>query len=124
MGSNKFDKELEKWYGVVEQVDDTTYIIHRDVPQNKIEFRKNHLYLIRIDQSDTARNLLRTTAVNWNSGRQMHSSYLKCEYVGDLGNMIKINGRGFSPSSNLDTDDIYLNYWLDKSVVEIIREIN
>lgn len=124
MGKNKFDKEIEKLYGIVEQIDDTTYVARKDVQKRKIEFEKNHLYLIRIDPSDTARNLLQTTAVNWNSGRQMRSSYLKCEYVGDLGNMVKINGRGFSPSSNLDTDDIYLNYWLDKSVVEIIREIN
>ena len=120
----KFDKEIEKLYGIAEKIGDNTYLVKKETEKNKIEFEKGHLYLIRVDSSDTSKNLLQTTAVNWNSGRLMISNYLKCEYVGYLGNMVKINGVGYDPSTDTDTNDVYLDYWLDKSVIEIIREIN
>lgn len=120
---NKFDKEMEKLYGIAEKVDDTTFIVRKEVPKNKLWFEKGHLYIVRIDSSDVSTNLLITTATNWNSGRYMKSNYLKCECVGELGNMIKLNGRGYEPNTDTDTDDVYLNYWIDKSVIEVIKEI-
>ena len=121
--NNKFDKEIEKLYGIVEQIDDTTYIVKKEKATEKISFERGKYYLIRIDGSDTSRNLLKITATNWNAGREIESDYLKCEYLESLGNMIKINGSGYSPSTDTDKSDIYLNYWIDSSVVEIVKEL-
>ena len=120
--SERLRKELSKVSSRVEKFDAGQYLVRRYTGEST-QFEKNHFYLISVDTSETARNMIETTTMNWNAGKKLFSSHLKCEYLGNLGNMIKINGRGYNPMTEEDGDDIYLNYWIDRNVVSIIEEL-
>lgn len=115
------DKELLGVVGL-KKVSDNSYFVAK---QNQIvDFEKNKYYIIHIDESDTAKDLLDVTRLNWNNGKYLISNYLKCELVLTQGNMVCINACGYNPELNQDLDDIYLNFWINRNIITIIKILN
>lgn len=115
------DEQISKLDLEVYKTDQGYYI----PKQEKIElkFEPNHFYLIELSQADVAKELLHNAALNWNRGVEIKSSFLKCEYLKTLGNMVCLNASGYDPDHDIDLPDIYLNIWVNYNIIKILKEI-
>ena len=117
------DKELLKLQNL-EKIDDNTFILRKNLANNTLELEKNKYYIISVDNSDTASEIIETTRINWNSGQYLESNFLKCELVSKQGNMLQINACGYDPINNSDLNDVYLNFWINCTIINIVRCIS
>lgn len=117
------DNELLKFPNI-EKIDENTYFLKKDSSTKALEFEKNKYYIISIDDSETAKELIETTRVNWNQGQYLQSYFLKCELVTKLGSMIQINACGYDLINNIDLNDIYLNFWINSNIITILKCIS
>lgn len=104
-------------------LEDGSFLLKKQ-DNSKLDFEKNKYYLIYIDESATANDILETTRVNWNCGQYLKSHYLKCELVDKQGIMVQLNASGFDPKSNIDLGDIYLNFWINRNIITILKCIS
>lgn len=80
----------------------------------------NHLYLIKVKSNMKTND---TIAFNWNNGAKPLYNYYRAEKVGEVGNMIKLNGIAF----NVDTGESIFTQpfygYLPVDGFEIIEEV-
>ena len=98
--------------------DVTTHIcikkVNEILPTN---MKSNHIYLIKVKPSVKVNT---TIASNWNGGKLPKYDYYKVERVGDVGNMVKLNGIAYD-NGDLCTEPFY--GYLPYDGFEIIEEV-
>ena len=117
--TKQLETEILKIPNVI-KLEDGSLLIKKYGP-DKLELEKNKYYIIYIDDSSTANELIETTRVNWNSGQYLKSHYLKCELVNKQGMMVQINASGYDPKLDKDLEDIYLNFWVNRNIITILK---
>ena len=115
------DKELVSVVGA-RKLDDKSFIVDKQLLPLRLE--KGKCYIIAIDNSSTAIDILETTRTNWNSGQYLKSKHLKCEVVSIQGSMAQVNACGYDPATSIDGNDIYLNFWINVNIVTILKSIS
>lgn len=80
----------------------------------------NHIYVIKIKPGVKNNN---TIAFNWNGGRKPLYDYYRAEKVGEMGNMIKLNGIAIdiNTGENIYTQSFY--GFLPNDGFEILEEV-
>lgn len=119
-------KQLEKCQiAQIPKFDEDTLelIIPKQCPQGSAALTLEHYYQIEL-----ADYLLNPPPefnlhINWNRGVIPSSKVMRVYPIQKLGNMVKVDGCGYDPSTESLTEDQYMGLWLPADGIKILKEI-
>ena len=102
--------------------DTTNLIITRKTTQNNQICIPNHYYDIEL--SDYILNPPSDCSIhiNWNRNILPKSKIYRCEILQVMGKMVKINGIGVDPITQIDNNDSWMG-WLPLEEIKILKEL-
>ena len=113
-----FNEQLDKVvYADLSNYDAATKTYH--IPKiNRIRFKLNHSYIIRIKDSIENNDILRS---NYNQGNEPDITTYLIDIISILNKVIKVNAIKYNTEED-KTENIYWNGYLSIKDIEIIRE--
>ena len=113
-----FNEQLDKVvYADLSNYDAATKTYH--IPKiNRIRFKLNHSYIIRIKDSIKNNDILRS---NYNRGNEPEITTYLIDIISVLNKVIKVNAIKYNTEED-KTENIYWNGYLSIKDIEIIRE--
>lgn len=113
-----FNEQLDKVvYADLSNYDAATKTYH--IPKiNRIRFKLNHSYIIRIKDSIKNNDILRS---NYNQGNEPEITTYLIDIISVLNKVIKVNAIKYNTEKD-KTENIYWNGYLSIKDIEIIRE--
>lgn len=61
--------------------------------------------------------------VNWNKNIKPNSKIYRCEVLQIMGKMVKINGVGIDPTTQMDNNDSWMG-WLPLDEIKVLKELD